>query len=746
MTKRFPILFAMLTSVGFVSQPADAQFFAESAVQAIRSESRPTELGQFQIRVKLLEISPDIERQVESIIEESQDTGALPIPGEVRRAGNQMYVVGAPALAQLDELFSRDQAVTVLAEPVVVTTAGRPAKFSIQPQPGAASEVLAECTVNEIAEERLSLVFTLHQTVTTQDGEQQLARDESQHQFQVALNKGMKFLLALNRERDQKVEEARRQYVVVDVEKMARRLSTGDLADDTVARTELDPESVQQNSDLTNQLIPSVQNLDKTPSRMTRAEGHQSEKFQDGNEPTELDRILKKLFPDAMLEVTPLQNSIFMRGFAANAEEIDQIEAVAEDFYPKVHNFIKVNPMPTTQPSQPAIQALPAGPLMILTLSFRDDDVIAAGLHEGSLVDIHTFPLSMQDENGVPQVRGNFKSLTIHSLQNRTSRMSVAVTPEQAATLRRIRETHRFEFRPGSNDMTQPAPPTYYTAPDVSANPYSQNVPHSNLDNPLQAPRSPSQIPQLPQSANPHLQPPVQPSPAKPAEPHYGPPMQPQPNVPSSDPEPYSTPRYAPQPARVAPPVPVNPSTGEVRDEIKALRKDVQRLIDILQQRAAANPPKAEMVPAPVMPGEWVFFFNADWCLPCKTMLPLIEKLKGEGKKIRIVNVDAEIGLAEKFKVTELPTLIRLKDGELIPGHIHRGLMSEAMLRDFVGGPQNANRESTPDDFQPLTSVTGLNDEPVPLEPPSIGSPSEPVPYESTSAFSAPEERDPVGF
>jgi thioredoxin 1 len=60
--------------------------------------------------------------------------------------------------------------------------------------------------------------------------------------------------------------------------------------------------------------------------------------------------------------------------------------------------------------------------------------------------------------------------------------------------------------------------------------------------------------------------------------------------------------------------------------------------------------------------------FYADWCGPCKMLIPTIDELAKdyEGKiKIYKVNVDEEGELATKYQVSSIPTLILFKDGQV---------------------------------------------------------------------------------
>jgi len=59
--------------------------------------------------------------------------------------------------------------------------------------------------------------------------------------------------------------------------------------------------------------------------------------------------------------------------------------------------------------------------------------------------------------------------------------------------------------------------------------------------------------------------------------------------------------------------------------------------------------------------------FYADWCGPCRSIAPFLEKVAGEkqGKvKIAKVNVDENQVSAARFQVRSIPTLILFKNGQ----------------------------------------------------------------------------------
>ncbi len=58
--------------------------------------------------------------------------------------------------------------------------------------------------------------------------------------------------------------------------------------------------------------------------------------------------------------------------------------------------------------------------------------------------------------------------------------------------------------------------------------------------------------------------------------------------------------------------------------------------------------------------------FWAEWCGPCKMVAPILEEIATEqpGLQVMKVNVDDSPGLAQRFDVMSIPTLIIFKDGE----------------------------------------------------------------------------------
>ena len=75
--------------------------------------------------------------------------------------------------------------------------------------------------------------------------------------------------------------------------------------------------------------------------------------------------------------------------------------------------------------------------------------------------------------------------------------------------------------------------------------------------------------------------------------------------------------------------------------------------------------------------------FYADWCTPCKRMLPKVieaaETLKGK-VTVAKVNIDESEGLAKKFGVRSIPTFVLIQDGQVIKQSAGSKSMNDLLL------------------------------------------------------------------
>lgn len=60
--------------------------------------------------------------------------------------------------------------------------------------------------------------------------------------------------------------------------------------------------------------------------------------------------------------------------------------------------------------------------------------------------------------------------------------------------------------------------------------------------------------------------------------------------------------------------------------------------------------------------------FWASWCGPCRMVTPIIEQIAEERPDIKVckINVDEEPELASQFAIMSIPTLMVIKDGQVV--------------------------------------------------------------------------------
>jgi putative thioredoxin len=104
--------------------------------------------------------------------------------------------------------------------------------------------------------------------------------------------------------------------------------------------------------------------------------------------------------------------------------------------------------------------------------------------------------------------------------------------------------------------------------------------------------------------------------------------------------------------------------------------------------------------------------FWAEWCGPCKTLSPILEKLAEEGAGSWVlakVDVDANQALSNQLQIQSIPTVFLALGGRLVPGF--QGALPERDLRDFLAQVMAAAKQAG------LPGVEGAPSEV--LEPPA---------------------------
>ncbi|AGG88284.1 thioredoxin [Rhodanobacter denitrificans] len=105
----------------------------------------------------------------------------------------------------------------------------------------------------------------------------------------------------------------------------------------------------------------------------------------------------------------------------------------------------------------------------------------------------------------------------------------------------------------------------------------------------------------------------------------------------------------------------------------------VSHVFDVDQQTFEADVLQASLT-TPVLVDFW-----ATWCEPCKTLGPMLEKLAAEyhgAFRLGKVDVDTQQELAGMFGIRSIPTVVLVKDGQVLDGFT--GALPEGQLREFL--------------------------------------------------------------
>ena len=108
--------------------------------------------------------------------------------------------------------------------------------------------------------------------------------------------------------------------------------------------------------------------------------------------------------------------------------------------------------------------------------------------------------------------------------------------------------------------------------------------------------------------------------------------------------------------------------------------------------------------------------FWAEWCGPCKSLGPILEKLAGEYNGAFVlakVDTEKEPQIAGAFQIRSIPTVFLLKDGQILDGF--QGALPEGQVRQFlqhhgIEPGQAPVEESQPVALDPAAEVARLRE------------------------------------
>ena len=77
--------------------------------------------------------------------------------------------------------------------------------------------------------------------------------------------------------------------------------------------------------------------------------------------------------------------------------------------------------------------------------------------------------------------------------------------------------------------------------------------------------------------------------------------------------------------------------------------------------------------------------FWASWCMPCKILGPILERMEKEYRNKFIlakVNVETNKELAEKYKIMSIPSVKMFRDGRIVAEF--SGALSEEIVKEWL--------------------------------------------------------------
>ncbi len=120
----------------------------------------------------------------------------------------------------------------------------------------------------------------------------------------------------------------------------------------------------------------------------------------------------------------------------------------------------------------------------------------------------------------------------------------------------------------------------------------------------------------------------------------------------------------------------------------------------LMLESKLASPPVSSPAPTPVpqvgaRPVEAIFF-HAQWCGPCRNVVPLIARLREQGLPIRVVDIEADPFTTQRHRIEAIPAFVVVRDAvvvERLTGVQTESALRQALESACTGKPKRVSTE-----------------------------------------------------
>jgi thioredoxin 1 len=76
-----------------------------------------------------------------------------------------------------------------------------------------------------------------------------------------------------------------------------------------------------------------------------------------------------------------------------------------------------------------------------------------------------------------------------------------------------------------------------------------------------------------------------------------------------------------------------------------------------------------------------LFYFSAEWCVPCQTLSPIMDQVS-QKIPVQKINIDYEADVTSKYGVKSIPTVVLVENGQEV--RRFTGARSFQQVLDFI--------------------------------------------------------------